>query len=105
MKFFQLFQLFLAFQLVTKDLQQTHLNKISCLAPALGVTKVTIVKDTILVTLCCDTQVRLRCSANQPLYCSEASLWNKSSYLAPDLGVTKVIIVKDTILVTLCCDI
>ncbi len=31
------------------------LNKISCLAPALGVTKIKLVIDIILVTLCCAT--------------------------------------------------
>jgi hypothetical protein len=31
------------------------LNKSSCLAPALGVTKFIIVTDMILVTLCCAT--------------------------------------------------
>ncbi len=31
------------------------LHKSSCLAPTLGVTKFIIVKDTILVTLCCAT--------------------------------------------------
>ncbi len=31
------------------------LNKISCLAPASGVTKLIIVKGIILVTLCCAT--------------------------------------------------
>jgi hypothetical protein len=31
------------------------LNKISCSAPALDVTKFTIVRDMILVTLCCAT--------------------------------------------------
>jgi len=33
------------------------LNKSSCLAPALGVTKLIIVLDMILVTLCCASQV------------------------------------------------
>jgi hypothetical protein len=31
------------------------LNKSSCSAPALGVTKFSVIKDIILVTLCCDT--------------------------------------------------
>ncbi len=43
------------------------LNQSSCLAPALGVTKVIIVRDMILVTLCCATYVGLRCSTNPPL--------------------------------------
>jgi hypothetical protein len=37
------------------------LNKISCLAPALGVAMFIIVADMILVTLCCATLVALRC--------------------------------------------
>ncbi len=36
------------------------LNKSLCLVPALGVTKSTTVRDMILVTLCCVTQVHLR---------------------------------------------
>jgi hypothetical protein len=43
------------------------LNKSSCLAPALGVTKFIIVGDMILVTLCCATYVILRSSTNPPL--------------------------------------
>ncbi len=42
------------------------LNRSSCLAPALGVTKLIIVTDMILVTLCCETQVGLGCSTNPP---------------------------------------
>jgi hypothetical protein len=42
------------------------LNKKIMPAPALGATKFIFVKDMILVTLCCDTQVRHRCSRNQP---------------------------------------
>ncbi len=43
------------------------LNKSSCLAPTLGVTKFIIVKGMILVTLCCATQVALSCLTNPPL--------------------------------------
>jgi hypothetical protein len=43
------------------------LNKSSCLAPTLGVTKFITVKDVILVTLCCATQVALSCLTNPPL--------------------------------------
>jgi hypothetical protein len=42
------------------------LNKSSGLAPALGVTKFINMRDIILVTLCCATKVRLRCSTNPP---------------------------------------
>ncbi len=52
------------------DVQTTEaglLNKSSCLAQALGVTKFIIVKDMILVTLCCATEVGLRCSTKPPL--------------------------------------
>jgi hypothetical protein len=41
-------------------------NKSSCLAPALGVTKLIIVKYMLLITLFCATEVRLRCSTNPP---------------------------------------
>jgi hypothetical protein len=44
------------------------LNKCSCLARVFSVTKFIIVKDMILVTLCCATQVRLRCSTKPTLY-------------------------------------
>jgi hypothetical protein len=43
------------------------LNKSSCLAPALRVTKFIIVTDMILVTHCRDTYVALKCSTNPPL--------------------------------------
>ncbi len=43
------------------------LNIRSCLAPTLGVTKFINVKDMILVTLCCVTEVRLRCSIESAL--------------------------------------
>jgi len=43
------------------------LNKSSCLAPALGMTKFINVTNMILVKLCCATQVRRRCSTNPPL--------------------------------------
>ena len=42
------------------------LNKSSCLAPALVVTKFTTVRDMTLVKLCCATQVGLACSKNPP---------------------------------------
>ncbi len=47
-------------------LEACLLNKSSCLAPALGVTKFTNAKDTILVTLGCDTYVGLCYSKNLP---------------------------------------
>jgi hypothetical protein len=43
-------------------------NRSSFLAPALGVTKVLFVTDMIWATLCCDTQVGLRCSTNPPQF-------------------------------------
>jgi len=42
------------------------LNKSSSLAAALGVAELTNVRDRILVTLCCATEVQLRCSTNPP---------------------------------------
>ncbi len=45
------------------------LNKSSCLAPALGVTKLTNAGGMILVTLFFAAYVRLsRCSTNPPMY-------------------------------------
>ena len=38
-----------------KTSEAGSLNKSSCLAPALGVTKFTAARDVILVTLCCAT--------------------------------------------------
>jgi hypothetical protein len=52
---------------LSQDPEAGLLNKSSCLAPALGVTKFIIVGDMILVTLCCATYVALRCSTNPPL--------------------------------------
>ncbi len=49
-----------------KESEAGLLNKSSCLAPALGVTKFIIVINMILVTLCCATKVRLSCSTNPP---------------------------------------
>ncbi len=73
------------------DVQQTHLsllNKSSCLAPALSVTKLTNVRDMILVTLCCPTQVQLRCSTNPPQnltwFC-----WTSKSDLSSTLPLSK----------------
>ncbi len=43
------------------------LNKCSCLARALGLTKFTTMRDMILVTLCCATKVRLECLTKPPL--------------------------------------
>ncbi len=105
------------------------MNKCSCSAPpALGVTKFKTAIDIILVTLCCATYVRLRCSTNPPqfVFCqfkrrtfwadacqssrrqhigeSEAGSLNKGSCLAPPaLGVTKFKTARYMILVTLCC--
>jgi hypothetical protein len=39
----------------TSEAEASSLNKSSCLARALGVTKFIIVTDMILVTLCCAT--------------------------------------------------
>ncbi len=58
------------FALSMRTLQSAEaglLNKSSCLAPTLGVTKFIFVKEMILVTLCCATQVRPRRSTNPPL--------------------------------------
>ncbi len=79
------------------------LNKSSCLASALGVSKFIIVTDTILVTLCCATKPDLD-DQQTHLWAgrTQADLFNKNSQLASALGVTKFIIVADMILVTLC---
>ncbi len=50
----------------TKDTEASLLNKGSCLAQVLGVTKFINIRDIILVALCCATQVWLRCSTNPP---------------------------------------
>jgi hypothetical protein len=63
------------------------LNKSSCLAPALGVAKVTIVIAMILATLCCAALSRTKMFHNP----------------TPTLGLTKFIIASNMILVTLCC--
>jgi hypothetical protein len=49
------------------ELVTVLLNKSSCLASALGVTKFMIVIVMIWVTLCCATSVGLRCSTSPPL--------------------------------------
>ncbi len=61
------------------------LNKSSCLAPTLGVTKFIIVTDMNWVTLCCATEVRLRCSTNPPL-----GLVQPSSLLETEAAPTSV---------------
>jgi hypothetical protein len=78
------------------------LNKSSCLAQTLGVTKFIMVLAMDLVTLCCATYAGLRCSTNPPLV-SEAGLLNKRSWLAAALGVTELIAPNTMILVPLCC--
>ncbi len=45
------------------------LNEGSCLARALGVTKLINMRVIILVTRCCATEVRPRRSTNPPLVC------------------------------------
>jgi len=48
-------------------------QKSSCLARVLGVTKILNVRDMNLVTLCCATQVWLRCSTNPTQIIKEIS--------------------------------
>ncbi len=52
----------------------SRLNKSSCLASALRVTKLTITRVIILVTLSCATSVQLRSSTNLPLAVFSLSL-------------------------------
>jgi len=76
------------------------LNKGSCLARALGATKIDkYERYDFGHTLLCNLSPTYM--FNRPT--SEAGLLNKSSCLAPALGVTKFIIVTDMILVPLCC--
>ncbi len=53
----------------SKVTEASLLNKSSCSAPPVSVTKFTNVRDKILVTLCCADQVRLECLTNPPLFC------------------------------------
>jgi hypothetical protein len=76
------------------------LDKSSCLARTLGVTKFIVVITMDSVTLCCATYIGLSSSTNPT---SEAGLLNKSSCLAATLGVTKFKNVRDMIFITLCC--
>jgi hypothetical protein len=46
--------------------EAVSLNKRSCSAAALGVTKFIVVTDMILVALCCATLVGLKCSTTPP---------------------------------------
>ncbi len=73
------------------------LNKSSCLAPALGVTKFIIVTDMVLVTLCCATWVALRCSTNQPL---KLICWTTKSDLSSTIKCDQFITITTMNLVT-----
>ncbi len=48
--------------------EATLLNKRSCLAPTLGVTKFIRLVAVIVITLCCAPKVRFRCSTNPPQF-------------------------------------
>jgi hypothetical protein len=59
-------------QLIHRRPVAGSLNKSSCLARTLGVTKFINMRDMILVTLCCAAQVRLGYSTNPPQFVEEA---------------------------------
>jgi hypothetical protein len=84
------------------DVQQTLseaglMNRGSCVARALGVTKFMNKRDMILVTLV----VLLKSDLDVQQTLSEAGLLNRGSCIARALGVTKFVNKRDMILVTL----
>jgi hypothetical protein len=80
------------------------LNKSSCSAAALGVTKFIDVKDMILVTLYCATNVGLKCSKNPPLL-PKPNCKNKSFEIFDENYCRASIIITDYTHVVLNCKI